>query len=264
MPAEPSGRGRDPLAEELRRRGEQRGLLLMTHIVVGYPGFDVGLRVVEQMVEAGAQVIELQIPFSEPIADGPVILRANQEALARGVTVEQCLQFMEQVARRFDVPFLCMTYYNILFRRGVGAFVDRLADAGMRGAIVPDLPPEEAGDYLAAMERRGLAPVFIFTPTTDDGRMRELAAVSRGLVYCVARRGVTGAETRFGDELATYLERCRRATELPLAVGFGVRDRADVEFLRGRADLAVVGTRSLQVLEEQGVEAVGAFLRSLA
>lgn len=251
------------LAETLRRKREQRDILLMTHIVIGYPTFDDSLRVVEAMVEAGVDAVELQIPFSEPIADGPVILHANQASLQTGSSVERCLAFGEEVARRFDIPFLLMSYYNILFKYGVGAFVERMAQAGLVGAIVPDLPPEEAGEYLEAMAAHDLAPIFIFSPRTPEERMARIAKVAGGFVYCVARRGVTGAATRFGDELDAYIARCRAATDLPLALGFGVKDATDVEFLRGRVDLAVIGTQTIRVLEEQGVEGVKPFIEGL-
>ena len=251
------------LADSVRSGKEGRDILLMTHIVIGHPSFDEGMRIVEAMVEAGVEVMELQIPFSEPTADGPVILRANQQSLDAGSTVERCLQFAEECARRFDIPFLLMTYYNILFKYGVDAFAQRMADAGLCGAIVPDLPPEEADEYLAAMRSRSLAPIFIYTPTTDDARMRLIADAADGLVYCVARRGVTGADTHFDQELDSYLARCRAATDLPLALGFGVKDRADVDHLVGRADLAVIGTQTIRLVEENGVGAVKPFIESL-
>ena len=251
------------LESRLRAKLREREILLMTHIVIGYPSFDDSLRVVEAMAEAGVDVMELQIPFSEPIADGPVILHANQRSLFAGSTVERCLAFGEEVSRRFDIPFLLMSYYNIVFRYGIDAFADRMAAAGLAGAIVPDLPPEEAGPYLRAMGERELAPIFIYSPRTPDERMSQIAAVAKGLVYCVARKGVTGAQTAFGQELDGYLARCRAATELPLALGFGVKDRADVDFLRGRVDLAVVGTQTIRVMEEQGVAGVKPFIEGL-
>lgn len=251
------------LADVIRTQKEKRDILLMTHIVIGYPSFETSMAIVEAMVEAGVDVMELQIPFSEPTADGPVILRANQRSLDAGSTVERCLQFAEECARRFDIPFLLMTYYNILFKYGVDDFAQRMADGNLTGAIVPDLPPEEAGEYLESMKSRGLAPVFIYTPTTDDARMQLIADVADGLVYCVARRGVTGADTHFDAELDSYLGRCRAATDLPLALGFGVKDRADVDYLRGRADLAVIGTQTIRLVEESGVAAVKPFIESL-
>ncbi len=247
----------------LRERLAEREILLMTHIVLGYPSFEDSLAVVESMVEAGVDLMELQIPFSEPIADGPVILHANQRALESGSRVERCLGFAEEVAKRFDIPFLVMSYYNILFKFGVGDFAKTLASAGLRGAIVPDLPPEEARDYLEAMAQNGLDPIFIFSPNTTDARMAAIAEHARGFVYCVARKGVTGAETDFSDALHAYLARCRAATKLPIAVGFGVKERADVDALRGQADIAVIGTETIRVMQERGVGAVREFIAGL-
>lgn len=247
----------------LRERLAEREILLMTHIVLGYPSFEDSLALVEAMVEADVDLMELQIPFSEPIADGPVILHANQCALQAGARVDRCLRFAEEVARRFPIPFLVMSYYNILFRFGVGDFAKRLSSAGVRGAIVPDLPYEEAGEYLAAMADAHLDPVFIYSPNTSDERMGSIARHSRGFVYCVARKGVTGAETEFSAALDAYLARCRAATTLPLAVGFGVKTRSDVEALRGKADIAVIGSETIRVLQERGVTGVRDFIAGL-
>ena len=235
----------------------------MTHLVLGHPHFDTSLRLVESMVQAGVDLIELQIPFSEPIADGPVILRANQEALSGGSTVDKCFEVAAEVSRRFDIPFLFMSYYNVLFRRGVSQFVERMQGAGLRGAIVPDLPPEEAEEYLTSMKEALLSPIFIYAPNTKPARLATIAQHASGFVYCVARKGVTGTDTAFSTDLAEYLERARAATSLPLAVGFGVKEKEDVDFLRGKADIAVVGSETLRVLERGGLAAVGPFLSSL-
>ncbi|MFT5444292.1 MAG: tryptophan synthase alpha chain [Myxococcota bacterium] len=251
------------LEQTLREKMAQKDILLMTHIVMGYPNFDDSLRVVEAMVEAGVDVMELQIPFSEPMADGPVILHANQLALEAGSTVERCMEFGEEVAKRFDIPFLIMTYYNILFKYGVERFAERMAAAGLVGAIVPDLPPEEAGDYLAAMKQNALSPIFIYSPSTSDERMRLIDESAEGLIYCVARKGVTGADTTFSEDLNQYLARCRAATKLPLALGFGVKNAADVQMLKGQVDLAVIGTQTIRVMEEEGVGAVKGFIEGL-
>jgi tryptophan synthase alpha chain len=251
------------LEHYLKKRREEKEILLMTHIVLGYPSWKASLEIVDTMVAAGVDLMELQIPFSEPIADGPVILRANQEALQRGTTVEHCLAFGRDVARRHPIPFLYMTYYNILYRHGVARFVDQLADSGLQGAIVPDLPPEEGQRYIEAMDRRSVNPIFIYAPTTGDARMRYLATFAQGFVYCVARKGVTGMDTRFSDDLGAYLARCRAATDLPLALGFGVKEKADVDFLRGKVDIAVIGTQTIRLVETQGVAAVADFIRGL-
>ena len=247
----------------LRKRRKEKEILLMTHIVLGYPTFEDAYQIVENMVEAGVDLMELQIPFSEPIADGPVILHANQSALSAGATVQRCFEFARTVARAFDIPFLFMSYYNILFQYGVNRFAEAMADAGLQGAIVPDLPPEEGRDYLSAMAGRRLAPILIFSPTTPVERMHYLASFGRGFIYCVSRKGVTGADTAFSEQLSQYLIQCRRATKLPLALGFGVKEKEDVDFLKGKVDIAVIGSQTINVIDKDGVDAVGEFIRSL-
>ena len=251
------------LESYIHSRLAEKKILLMTHIVIGYPSLTASMEIVRTMVDAGVDLMELQIPFSEPIADGPVILKANQNALANGTTVDQCLNFGQEVARQFPIPFLYMTYYNILFKYGVNRFALHIKTAGLKGAIVPDLPPEEAGDYLESMGRHELSPIFIYSPTTSDRRMATIARVADGFVYCVARKGVTGDQTEFSQQIGEYLGRCRSATGLPLALGFGVKDKADVKFLEGKADIAVIGTQALRLVEEQGVAALGGFIRDL-
>ena len=252
------------LEHYLKNRLKEKDLLLMTHIVLGYPSFRESFEIVEEMVAAGVDMMELQIPFSEPIADGPVILKANQASLAGGVTVGKCFEFAEKVARRFDIPFLFMTYYNILFKYGVERFAERMKQCGIRGAIVPDLPPEEGDIYLSSMEREGLDPVLIFSPNTPPERMRYLAGFGRGFIYCVARKGVTGSGTDFSNSLSDYLRVCREATDLPLALGFGVKDKSDIDFLKGKADIAVIGSQTIRIIEQEGVPAAGRFIRDIS
>ncbi|MGC4067683.1 MAG: tryptophan synthase subunit alpha [Polyangiaceae bacterium] len=184
----------------IAERKKQSDLLLMTHIVIGYPSLAASLEIVDAMVEAGVDLMELQVPFSEPIADGPVILKANQESLRSGIRVDDCFRFAETVCARHAIPFLFMGYYNTLVARGVDAFVARAKSSGLRGAIVPDLPPEEGAEYLSAMQRHSLDPIFIFSPNSPDERMQEVAKYARGFVYCVARKGVTGSKTQFSDD----------------------------------------------------------------
>ena len=247
----------------IRNRLTEKDILLMTHLVLGYPNFDDAYAIVESMVTAGVDLIELQIPFSEPIADGPVILRANQEALKAGATVEKCFAFATRVTADFDIPFLFMSYYNILYKDRVDRFARRMARCHMRGAIVPDLPPEEGQDYLQAMKQHDLAPIFIFAPTTSQKRMQYLSTFGGGFIYCVARRGVTGSSTSFSKTLDDYLARCRQATALPLALGFGVQKKADIDFLKGKVDIAVIGTQLIRQVESAGISAVGDFLHSV-
>ncbi|MFH2093864.1 MAG: tryptophan synthase subunit alpha [Pseudomonadota bacterium] len=251
------------LESYIKQRLEQKDILLMTHIVMGYPSFEDSYEIVKQMVNAGVDLMELQIPFSEPMADGPVILKANQRAIEQGSTVEKCFEFAQKVAKDFPIPFLFMSYTNILYKYGMERFSDRMAKINLKGAIVPDLPPEEGKEYLAAMKKNALSPIYIFSPETSNERMDYLSGFASGFVYCVARKGVTGKGTTFSDDLTAYLARCRKATTLPLAVGFGVKDKADVDYLKGKADIAVIGSQTIRVVEEKGTKAAGDFIRSV-
>lgn len=251
------------LEQYIKDRLQQKDLLLMTHIVLGYPSYDDSMRLVEAMVEAGVDLMELQIPFSEPMADGPVILKANAEALKAGATMEKSLEMAEKITAAFDIPFLFMTYYNILYKYGVEDFVAKMNDINIKGAIIPDLPPEEGSDYLQAMQKHGLDPVHIFTPNSPMERKQYLNQHTSGFMYTVARKGVTGKDTKFGDELGDYLAECRQATDLPLALGFGVKSKADYEFIRGKADVAIIGSEAIRVMENDGVDAVGPFIKSI-
>jgi tryptophan synthase alpha chain len=251
------------LESVLREKLSNTEILLMTHIVLGYPSLEDSFKIIEAMVHAGVDLMELQVPFSEPIADGPVILRANQKALENGTTVQGCLDLAGKVARAFDIPFLIMTYYNILFKFGIDRFASAMAERSLRGAIIPDLPPEEGQEYLNAMQKHALSPIVLFSPTTPPERMKYLATFASGFVYCVARKGVTGQDTAFSEELTAYLSRCRDATPLPLALGFGIKEKADVDYLKGKADIAVIGTQTIRIVEKEGVASVGQFIRSL-
>jgi len=251
------------LQNDIHRSLGNQDILLMTHLVLGYPSFEVNRQVVRQMAAAGVELIELQIPFSEPVADGPVIARACQGSIAQGPTVEECLAFAAEMAATHAIPFLFMTYYNILFKYGVERFFQEAQRIGIKGFIVPDLPIEEGAEFFRATRRVGIDPIQIFAPTSTEARMHELEGFADGFIYCVARRGVTGAATSFGPEFDAYLARCRAATDLPLAVGFGIRGREDVDRLRGAADVAVIGSETIRIVEERGPEAVGPFLAGL-
>ncbi len=238
-------------------------ILLMTHIVLGYPSLEVNRQVVRQMVENGVDLIEMQIPFSEPMADGPVIVKANQDAIENGITVRQCLEFAREMTETYPIPFLFMTYYNILFKYGVENFFQTASNIGIQGFIIPDLPPEEGQVFFRLTQEYDIAPVMIFAPTSTPQRMRELSRSGKGFIYCVARKGVTGKQTAFDDDFNIYMERCRSNTDLPLAVGFGISQKEDVDYLVGKADIAVIGTKTIKLVEEQGVDSVGPFIAGL-
>jgi len=251
------------LEEKLRSRLQQKDILLMTHIVLGYPSFAINHQVIAQMVENGVDCIEMQIPFSEPMADGPVILKANQDSLAAGTTVKQCLEFAAEMTAAHDIPFLFMTYYNIIFKYGEEDFFKAAKSASIQGLIVPDLPPEMSPDFFKYATKSKIAPILIFAPTSTDSRMAELDDYANGFIYCVARRGVTGAQSEFDGEFNSYLDRCRAATRLPLAVGFGIRNSDDIRAITGRAEIAVIGSKTIQLVDVEGVGAVGPFISNL-
>ena len=247
----------------LNETRKTKDILLMTHIVLGYPSFDDNREVIKQMVENGVDCIEMQIPFSEPMADGPVILKANQDSILKGTTVADCIAFGREMTDLYDIPFLFMTYFNIVFKHGIETFLAETSRAGIHGVIIPDLPPEEGQEFNKISKEHGIDPIQIFAPTSTDTRMKTLAAFGSGFIYCTARRGVTGKKSELGADFSEYLSRCRAATSLPLAVGFGIQSRADVVQLQGKADMAVVGSKTITLVNEKGVDAVGPFIREL-
>jgi len=251
------------LTDYLRERRARKPVLVMTHVVCGYPSFEANWRELEIMAEFDVDLVELQFPFSEPSADGPLFVKANQESLARGTTVDQCLEFMSRAAAHFPFRLLMMGYYNTAFKMGHRTFVDRLIEAGACGFILPDLPVEEAGELHALAAEDELAPIMLMTPTNSDERLALLARAARGFVYAVARRGVTGSSTRMDEELAAFIRRCRAVTDLPLGVGFGVSSREDLAFIARHADIAIIGTAALRAWESGGEEGLRAFFRDL-
>ena len=247
----------------IRARLEQKKLLLMTHVVVGYPSFDANMTMLDAMQRAGADLVELQLPFSEPIADGPVFLRANQGALDAGVTWEQYFAFMQRASRAFDFKILMMGYYNSIFQMGHASFCTCLAEHGGSGFVVADLPTEEAGDLYERAAALHLAPIVLMTPTNTRSRLQRLAQSARGFVYCVARKGVTGMQTDIDQGLKAFLARCRSVTSLPLALGFGLRTGSDLRHIQGLADIGIVGTALLAAWEEGGAAQYEALLQEL-
>lgn len=251
------------LEKYLRKRREHDDILLMTHIVLGYPSFDTNREVVRQMVENGVDCIEMQIPFSEPMADGPVIMKANLDSLAGGTRVEECLVFGAEMARTYDIAFLYMTYYNIIFKYGEEKFIDQCAAAGIQGLIVPDLPPDQSDSFFNWARRKDIAPILIYSPTSTEERMKEIDKAGSGFIYCVARRGVTGKKSELNVDFDAYMQRCRRATDKPLAVGFGIQNKDDVAALRNKADIAVIGSETIRLVDAEGPGAVGTFIAGL-
>lgn len=241
----------------------EKDILLMTHIVLGYPSLEVNREVIKQMVTGGVELIEMQIPFSEPMADGPTIVQANQEALDTGISVAECMAFGEEMCDTHGISFLFMTYYNIIYKYGVEDFFKKAKDYGITGFIVPDLPPEEGEEFLGLAKKYNISPILIYAPTSTDERMQTLNSHADGFMYCVARKGVTGQQTDFDTDFDRYISRCRAATDLPLAVGFGISSREDITYLIGKADIGVIGTATINLVNTAGATAVGPFIKGL-
>lgn len=252
------------LEKNIRKLREEKDILLISHAVLGYPSFAVCEESICKMSDVGVDIIELQIPFSDPQADGPFFTEAQQRSIEDGTTVEDCFRFAASICSKCpSVNFLFMTYFNILFKYGVKDFVKKAAEVGVKGIIVPDLPTLEAALYVEACREYQVASIFMFTPFTSDSRMREISSMASGFIYCQARAGITGVHTRFDASVERYIERCRAATDLPLAMGFGIQEKADIDFLKGKVDVAICCTQAVKVLAKDGVDAMGDFLAGL-
>lgn len=247
----------------IEERKKDKDLLVMAHVVCGYPSFSDNMKELEIMSATGVDIVELQFPFSEPSADGPLFVKANEESLKSGTTVDQCFDFMKQVSERFSFKVLMMGYYNTAFRMGEELFVRRIKDAGGSGYILPDLPVEESSNLHAISEQEGIEPIILMTPTSSDKRLAKLGEASRGMVYAVARKGVTGSKTDMSDDVVDLVNRCRQHTTVPIGVGFGISSKTDMDFLRGTADLAIVGTAALKVWEESREDGLTKFFEEL-
>lgn len=251
------------LAAYIAERKKQKPILVMGHVVCGYPSFEDNLKALQIMADCGVDLVELQFPFSEPSADGPLFVRANERSLKSGTTVRQCFEFMETVTARFPFKVLMMGYYNTAFKMGEEKFLQRLKEAGGVGYILPDLPVEEAANLHALSEKMGLEPIMLMTPTSSDKRLAQLGQAARGFVYAVARKGVTGSKTAMNEELKAFIGRCRQHTDVPIAVGFGISSREDMQFLSQFADIAVIGTAALKTWEERGADGLRQFFTGL-
>lgn len=253
------------MAELSPKRRTDGTIGLMGHVIADFPSPKAVRDMIGVLAGQGVEVIEIQFPFSEPMADGPYFLAANHKALAQGVGYEHAIALAQDMSARYpNVAFVAMSYLNVVFKRGYARFVKEAAAAGLRGVIVPDLPLELAGELETSSQAAMFANVRLIAPNTTDARCATLLKNARGLVYAVARSGVTGAKTEIGKEVKDLVQRIRRHTALPVAVGFGIRSADDVKLLKGSADLAIVGTASLKAFDQGGLAGFETFWKSLA
>jgi tryptophan synthase alpha chain len=244
---------------ELRASGE---LGIVAYITAGDPSLDATHKFVLALAEAGADVIELGVPFSDPLADGPTIQRASERALKAGASLAGVLELVRRIRQTSQVPLVLFTYFNPILQMGLDKFASAAAQAGADGVLVTDLTPEESEDYRRIIHAQNLDTIFLAAPTSNDERLRKISACSSGFLYLISRTGVTGAKDSLPDDLTGLLRRVRNFTELPVAVGFGISLPGHVSVLGGLADAAVVGSALVAEIEKAAsVEAACAALR---
>ena len=244
---------------ELRDAGE---LGIVAYITAGDPTLDATPEYVLALAEAGADIVELGVPFSDPLADGPTIQRASERALKSGTTLHGVLDLVRRIRQANQVPLVLFTYFNPVLQFGLGKFAAAAAEAGADGVLVTDLAPEESEDYRRILQAHQLDTIFLAAPTSTDERLQKIAACSSGFLYLISRTGVTGAKDALPDDLPALLRRARRFTQLPIAVGFGISLPGHVSVLGGLADAAVVGSALVSEIEKaSSVDAASAALR---
>ena len=239
-----------------RARAEQRAAFI-AFLTAGDPDFATSLAACRAVLAAGADVLELGVPFSDPLADGPTNQRAAQRALESGMTVARTFELVRRIREFSAVPIVFYTYYNLVFSHGVEAFVRALKDAGADGLLTLDLPPEEAGELLAACAKHGVKTIFIVAPTTPDTRLPRICAATTGFIYYVSREGVTGVRDQVASNIPAAVARIRAHTALPVAVGFGISTPAQVREVAQSADGVVVGSALVNVISENLADRVG-------
>lgn len=256
------------IAETFARLKSAGQVALMPYLMVGYPEHDSVLDLAPALEAAGADLFELGIPFSDPLADGATIQRASERALQNGIRLADCLAMIGELRRRgVTVPIVPMGYYNPFLQYGLERFAHEAAAAGADGVIIPDLPPEEAATCKAACQAAGLDLIAFVAPTTPDERIAEIAHIASGFLYCVALTGVTGARNELWEGLPAFLQRVRKQTDLPLVVGFGISTAAHVRQVSAYTEGVIVASALINTIDalppDQQVSGAAAFVRGL-
>jgi tryptophan synthase alpha chain len=239
---------------------------LVAYLTCGDPDLATSRDIAFAAIDAGADVIELGVPFSDPVADGPVIQRASERALRHGTSLLQVLGLAKEVRQHSQAGLIIFTYLNPILRLGMARFSAAAQDAGVDGALITDLPVEESHEYLAAMQKRSLVTVFLAAPTSTDARLKQIAQASSGFVYAVSRTGVTGTRQQMPEDAPKLVSRLRRCTDLPVAVGFGISTSVQFKAVGEFADAAVVGSAIVECIERnpgKEAESVAQFVKQL-
>ncbi|MFQ5507838.1 MAG: tryptophan synthase subunit alpha [Leptospirillia bacterium] len=225
--------------------------VLIPYIMAGDPNMDTTCALVEAIDRAGADVIELGVPFSDPIADGPVILRAAMRSLTHDTSLAETLRTVEKLRQVTQIPIVFMTYYNLIYQYGEEAFARDAVAAGVDGVIIPDLPPEEGANLISAARENGLATIFLLAPTSNEARITRVCRQATGFVYYVSITGITGARITDQQDVAECINRIRQHTTKPIAVGFGISTPEQARSIGQMADGVIVGSALVRIIEEQ-------------
>ena len=237
---------------------------LIAYITVGYPSIEATLKVIPLLASSGCDMVELGIPFSDPLADGATIQKASFQALQNGVTPQLCLEVAGQLRQKVEIPLVFMTYFNPVFSYGLEEFCTACTKAGVNGLIIPDLPPEEGAELEAAAQKQNLDLIYLLAPTSTEERIRLIAERSRGFIYLVSVTGVTGVRDRLPADLAAFSARVRKVATQPLCVGFGISTPEQAKQVAQLADGVIVGSRLIQLMEaEDKLASVGNFIAGL-
>lgn len=222
---------------------------LMTHIVAGYPSMNECEKIVLAMAQLGVSFVEIQIPFSDPIADGPTIMKANEKALLNGVIPDDCFKLIKRLKKKIKIPILIMTYFNIPFRYGLDKFCRRAKESQVYGLIIPDIPIDEEKyeNYLELCEKYNLHAIQIISPITTKKRLKKISKIASGFLYCVSTLGTTGERSKLDPELSSYIGNVKKYIKLPLALGFGISSKEQVLAALKYADIAVIGSKIINL-----------------
>ncbi len=251
------------IGERFARRRAEGKPAFVAFLTAGDPSLEATVAAAVALDRAGVDVLELGVPFSDPLADGPVIQRASERALARGVTLPKVLEMVRRIRERSELPLLLFSYYNPLLQHGLERLAREGKGAGLDGVLVTDLPPEEAGQWIATARAVDLDTVFLASPTSPPGRLKQVAEASRGFVYAISRTGVTGERQALSDDARPLVERLRTLTTVPVALGFGLSTPEQVKDAAAVADGVVVGSALVRFLEEHPEGDLGARVRWL-
>jgi tryptophan synthase alpha chain len=237
--------------EKVFKKLEQTGRkALIPYIMAGDPSLDATKRFVSELEEAGADIIELGVPFSDPLADGPAIQRAHERALQKGITLKKVIALVKEIRQSSQIPIILMTYYNPIFKLGVETFIKEAADSGVDGVIIPDLIPDEAHDLIAFARKYKIDTIFLLAPTSTLERIKKVVKVSTGFIYYVSITGITGATLSIGDPMKDTLKLIRNNTNKPVAVGFGISNPEEASEISIFADGVIIGSAIVRLIAE--------------